>query len=246
MGKLTVILNRVMGEGISGVLHIIDMRLKTWKRTTIRSVILTAGASINNRDGEAGFCFHKIKGEIKMKKLVMLLMLMPSGAFASNFMEVQMGYLNHGVRGGHSFNLLDVSAGYMNTVNDNSKLSSDVSIHTLDLSVGRNFKFGKVTAGVSGGIGYSIPNPDTCSDKADNGHSWVLGGGVEYPLIDDISIGLSVKSLFFTTDSHKVTFGSHTETLSNGQVVEIEDTYHAYDSVKLNTVIYALALKYRF
>ena len=182
-----------------------------------------------------------------MKKLVMLLALMSvSQVRASDFIEVQMGYLNHGVRGGHSFNLLDVSAGYMNTVNDNSKLSSDVSVHTMDVSIGKNFKIGKVTAGVSGGVGYSIPNVDTGSDKADNGHSWVLGGGVEYPLIDDISIGLSVKSLFFVTDAHRVTKGSHLETLSNAQVVEIEDTYHADDSVKLNQVTYGLALRYRF
>ena len=182
-----------------------------------------------------------------MKRLVMLLALMsPVSLFASDFMEVQMGYLNHGIRGGHSFGLLDVSAGYLNTVNDDSKLSADVSVHTLDISVGRNWKFGKLTAGVSGGVGYSIPNVDTGSDKVSNGHSWVLGGGVEYPLIDDISIGLNVRSLFFTTDMHRVTKGSHFETLSNAQVVEIEDVYHAYDSVSLSQVIYALTIKYRF
>ena len=184
-----------------------------------------------------------------MKKLVMLLALLLgslSQAKASNFAEVQMGYLNHGVRGGHSFNLLDVSAGYLNTVNDNSKLSSDVSVHTLDLSVGRNFKLGKITAGVSGGVGYSIPNVDSGSDKADNGHSWLLGGSVDYPLIDDLAIGLGVTSLFFVTDTHRTNYGSHTETLSNVQDVEVTDTYHSDDSTKLNQVVYRIALKYRF
>lgn len=204
-----------------------------------------------------------------MKKLVMLLALMSSPAFAevvyqhqpyqpyqndikysrmkaSNFIEAQMGYLNHGIRGGRSFNLLDVSAGYLNTVNDNSTMSSDVSVHTLDFSVGRNFKLWRLKAGVSGGVGYSIPNPDTGSDKADNGHSWVLGGGVEYPLTYNLSIGLNVKSLFFVTDTRRTTFGSHTETLSTGQDVEVSDTFHSYDSTKLNQVTYALALKYKF
>lgn len=182
-----------------------------------------------------------------MKKLVMLLALtLPPPLMASDFIEAQMGYMNYGVRGGHSFNLLDVSAGYLNVTNTDSTLSSDASIHTLDVSVGRNFKFGKLNAGVSAGIGYSIPNLERGSDTADNGHSWLLGGNVEYPLIDDISIGLNVRSLFFVTDTHRVTKGSHIETLSNGQDVEIEDTYHSDDSTKLNSVTYSLALKFRF
>lgn len=182
--------------------------------------------------------------KLKLAVLMLLTSCKPVMAF---YTEAQAGYLNYGVRVGKEWKSLDFSGGYSNVMNNDSTLSSDVQIHSLDFSIGKSFALNsKVKAGFSGGIGYSIPNLDSGHERADNSHSWLLGGHLSYDLTKNWTIGGYVKSLFFATDSLRTTYSSHTETLSNGQDVEVEDVSYREDSTKLNSVVGGLSIRYRF
>lgn len=165
---------------------------------------------------------------------------------AVNFIEGSMGYQTFGVRGGRNFDKLELSAGYFTAYNQD-ELSSDVRIHVLDVEVGRWFALPyalRIKPLV--GIGYAIPNVTDGPEKADNSHAWILGVDVDYPLIDNWSIGGSIKGLFFNTDIHRETFTSHLEVLSNGMPVEVLDEHHDNDSKNFNDVLFGVTLKYRF
>lgn len=160
---------------------------------------------------------------------------------AGEYFEAQTGLANnsYGFRLGASQSW-DKSLGY-SQVFENS-----AGIHTISYELYRNFYFHGVELKVGGGLGYSIPNPQN-EWKADNDISYIAGIGAERRLFDSPwSLGLSLKGLFFTTDARRTDYGSHTETLSTGQQVEVLDTYHYYDSINYDKVILGLFVRYYF
>lgn len=100
---------------------------------------------------------------------------------------------------------------------------------------GLNFRAG-------GGLGYSIA--DISDRKADNGISEVLGGSVEYTITPSWSIVGTAKGIFFVTNTHQTIYGSHLETLSNGDAAEVLDTYQINNSERVDQGIYTVGLRY--
>lgn len=164
---------------------------------------------------------------------------------AENYVEASGGYETYGVRVGHTYGLLDFSGGYFTAYSD--ALESDVTNHVIDLEAYRGFElpYG-LEAKVGGGVGYAIPSVQDGPETADKGYSWLLGVGLDYYLTKNLSIGGSVKRLFFTTDTHKVVREAHTETLSTGQEVEVSDERREDNSTNFKTFLYAVRVQYSF
>lgn len=208
-----------------------------------------------------------------MKKLFLSLIigLCSSMAWAhEGYIEGQTGIIGsngsiapiYGVRGGillraydpmHGWmptkNSWDISAGYWSArgIKNDDLVSGGLDLHVLSFEAYRIFNIGKTwTAKAGGGIGFTIPNLDGgASETADNGHSWVFGGGADYDLTPNISVGASVKGFFFTTNTHVTTYSSHTETLNTGQDVEVLDINHHDNVVCLNSVLALLSLNWK-
>lgn len=154
-----------------------------------------------------------------------------------------------GVRGGVESPVWDFSGGYWiaRGVRSDNLLSDGLNLHVVSAEVYRTvFDNQKIKAKVGGGIGYTVPNLDGgATETADNGMSWVLGGGADYALTESLSVGASLKAFIFSADTHATTYDSHPETLSNGQDVEIVDVNRHDNRVNFNSVLFAVALRWK-
>lgn len=201
-----------------------------------------------------------------MKKVMLLLgLLFLSGPARAGvpYFEGQGGLITshgsqaviYGVRGGKQFDSVmscggwDTSLGYWAArgLSSNQIKSDGLTIHTLSAEIYRTIPLPYMLMGrIGGGTGYSIPNLDNgASELADNGHSFIFGGGVDCNITDSVSLGVDLKWFFFTTDTHLTTYSSHFETLNTGQQVEILDVAHSNDTVDFNSTIVALNLKWK-
>ena len=154
----------------------------------------------------------------------------------------------YGVRLGATRGFWDFSAGYWGVSGGKYGLKSgDLDLHTINLEIARIWPIaGGLKANLSGSIGYTIPNLGSgASETADNGHSWLVGAGIEKVLTPGLSLGASVKGFFFRTDTHLTTYGSHVETLSNGQDVEVVDVSPQDNSVNFENLLVMISLKWR-
>lgn len=174
---------------------------------------------------------------------------------AAGYLEGQVGAINNpqavlGMRGGATTGAWDLSAGYWSTYNasiDEPALNSNrMDLHTFDVELYKlvpTSKYSGIRLGA--GLGYTMPNLGG-TDKADNDISYIAGAGFDYKLTRVITLGLLVRGFFFNTDTRRTNYGSHTETLSNGQAVEVVDVTHSQDSVNFNSVLVNVGIKYYF
>lgn len=169
-----------------------------------------------------------------MKKLAILFvaLLLHSAPAYSMYVEGNFGG-GTGVRLGTQ-DSWDRSFGYVKTGD----------LRTLSLETYKVLPAGVALFKVGGGLGFSIP--DLSDRKGDNDISFVLGGQVEYPLANGWSIAGSIKGIFFHTKTRQTIYGSHVETLSNGAQVEVLDTYHVYDSERIDEAVLGVNLRYSF
>lgn len=201
---------------------------------------------------------------MKAIKLVLLglILSVPRFAFAVPFVELQTGMIAspgsvapiYGVRGVASGVKHEFSLGYWcaRGMSSDRLVSGGLDLHVLSAELYRKFDVApKVTGKLGGGIGYTIPNLDGgASETADNGHSWVFGGGVNYAVTSSVDLGATVKGFFFTTDTHVTTYGSHLEQLiSNGALtgtfVSVLDEAHQDDVVNFNSVLFQISLRWK-
>lgn len=194
-----------------------------------------------------------------MKRMLMLFaaLLLAAPAFAGHYVEINSGMIGskgsqaplYGFRAGVEFLDLDGSLGFWSArgMNASQLASGGLDLHVVGLEAYRKFPLGLGFIGkLGGGVGFTIPNLEGgASETADNGHSWVFGGGVDYPVSAGCSIGATLKAFFFTTDTHVTTYGSHDEILSNGQPVEVLDVFHHDDTVNFNSIILGLAVRWK-
>lgn len=187
---------------------------------------------------------------MKMSSIIagMLLLSSCGTAFAVPYMEGSVGLANesYGVRGG-SDGSWDLSLGYFNA------REKETDLNTLSAEAYRCISAGAFTFKAGGGFGFTIPNINANGngwDTADNDVSYILGGGTEYAVSKNWSIGLTLKGLFFTADVHRVVHGFHNETLYiNGNPVgevEVEDETHFNDRMNFDKAIVGLVAKYKF
>lgn len=155
----------------------------------------------------------------------------------------------YGIRAGLRRNLWDLSIGYWAArgMRSDQLISDGLDLHTLSAEAYYLIPIKESLVGkIGGGLGYTIPNLNGgASETADNGHSWVFGGGVDYDLSRNITLGASLKGLFFTSDTHTMWETTSPDTLSNGQAVEVIDVHHRNDVMNLNSVLLGLSLRWR-
>lgn len=145
------------------------------------------------------------------------------------------------------------SLGYWSArgIHESSFVSGGLDLHVLSAEAYRIFYANqKLNYKLGGGIGFAIPNLDGgASETADNGHSWVAGGGADYELTKNISIGATLKWFFFSTEAHVTTYTTKTETLLIDGVpsgpVEVVEVSHHDNRVKLDSVLLMVALRWR-
>lgn len=169
-----------------------------------------------------------------------------AGLLASNGSQAPV----YGVRGGARIGNWDASLGYWRAIDvrSGSLVSGDLDLHTISLEVYRSFSISeKLEWNLGGGIGYTIPNlSNGMSETADNDLSWVAGGGISYDINSALALETSLKAFFFRTDTHVTSYGAHTETLSDGITdVAVLDTLHNDDSVRFNSALLTVALKFK-
>lgn len=181
-----------------------------------------------------------------MKKLLIVAALCLGGfisfSHAGQYIEAQGGLVANswGLRAGRTYDHLDASVGYLRSER------YDVDLHTIGGEWYYTMPIKQFTAKVGGGIGFTIPNFPDGGETGDNGHSWTLGAGVEYPLGEHWAIEGMARGFFFKTDTKKVTYGTITETLSTGQPVEVEEVHYEYAPRQFNSLIIGLAVRYFF
>ena len=182
-----------------------------------------------------------------MKKMMMFgaLILAAAGTVqARPFFEVQGGIYAgdktsplYGVRGGARGDMFEVSGGYWAAL-------GDTDLHTIGAEFYDLIPITHRTTVKGGfGVGYTIPSLPG-SEKGDNGLSWGLGVGADHQLNQSATLGFGVKWFLFRTDTHSTTYGSHPETLNNGQSVEVLDVFHQNNSVNFNALLLAAELRF--
>lgn len=142
----------------------------------------------------------------------------------------------------------DFSFGYLNLygMKAESMKSSGAALPTLLFEVARVFKAqagGEISLG--GGIGYTMPNLSSgVNEQADNDISYTAVGAFKKALGPKADLVISVRGFFFSTDSQLTTYGSHMETLSTGQAVEVLDEFHHDDRMNFNSVIFMASVRW--
>lgn len=188
--------------------------------------------------------------------LIGLLLMLSTSVYASPYIGVEGGAMvsqdaqapTYGLRVGNVIKGWDVSGGYWSAIKmkNNDILSHDLDLHTVDAELYRIFPINQgLSANLGGGIGYTIPSMGNGADTADNGASFSVGGGADYDLSNDYSVGIGASWFLFTTDTHITVYGSHMETLSNGADVEVLDVTHYNNSVNFNAVRLVVALYWK-
>jgi hypothetical protein len=178
-------------------------------------------------------------------------------AYALGYFELHGGLITsnasqapaYGVRLGLAGPERDFSFGYWTGrgMSSDRLVSGGLNLEVLDVEYYRTlYSNANLSAKLGGGVGFAIPNLDGgASETADNGHCWIAGGAVDFPVTEGFSYGFSLKGFFFTTDTHVTVYGSHTETLSTGQDVEVLDVSHYNDRVNFNSAVLALNLRWK-
>lgn len=194
-----------------------------------------------------------------MKKLVMLLVLVyvppvyadgpyVSGGAGAILSGNMVGHAL-GARIGKTVNGLDWSFGFERADGDLDAeriVSNGFTLHTVTAEVYKVFTLGgRWDAKLGGGLGYYFPELSG-PEKADTGVGFVVGGGADYWLSNNLSLGATVRGSFFRTDTRRPVNDSHVETLSNGQAVEVLDFHYIGRDLNLDSVVVGVALKYYF
>ena len=154
-----------------------------------------------------------------------------------------------GVRVGAVHWAWDFSLGYsrlMGNLDSDKVEANGATVHLVGVEVYRSLWHGKgLSVGIGGGIGYAAVDLDG-RDKAESDKYETLGASAQYSLSQNLSMELNVKGLWLNVDTHRTDYGSHTETLSSGQTVEVSDEYPKSNSLNLNSGRVGLALVYKF
>jgi opacity protein-like surface antigen len=177
-----------------------------------------------------------------MKKLLTVLFIMGTCQTlqAGGYFEGVGGTDNYGYKMGLASSRWDASIGYQTT-------QDCVDLHVLGLELYRSYRINEYFSVKGGaGIGLGIPNAETGGSNYDNGTAYSLGAGIECFLTPRLSVNVLGKGIFFKSDTHVRTYGSHHETLSNGQGVEVEDVYEQYAPRTLNRGVVSVGLRYYF
>ena len=77
------------------------------------------------------------------------------------------------------------------------------------------------------------------------GLSWTFGAAINREVTPNVEIGLSAKGFLFRTDTNLTTYGSHLETLSNGQKAAVLDVSHSNNSADFNAVLFAASIRWK-
>lgn len=133
----------------------------------------------------------------------------------------------------------------LNVKNDAVR-SSSFDLHNLELSyyVGVWSKDNlKVKAGA--GIDYVIPNlADGISEVGDNTVGFTPGIKLVYSPSLNYILETGLSGFFASIDTHGTIYGSHMETLSNGQEVEVLDADNFTNKANLNSVLWTVTVKF--
>jgi hypothetical protein len=172
-----------------------------------------------------------------MKKLLLAFLLCASPAFGSEYIEglAGLGQDGYGFRLGSDDSRLDRSLGYY-------KHDDQGDVHTLSAELAKSFYYKGLWFKTGGGIGYSMPNADF--GKADNGISYILGAGAEYPLSEQLTVGLFLKGFFFNGDVRWTTWDVQDEILSDGTPVQTVTPIYNTDSKSYNKVLLGVAVRF--
>lgn len=193
---------------------------------------------------------------MKTIKLGIIIFLGMAGfGHAKGYFEGQVGAIRSpqavfGLRGGIEYKSWDISAGYWTTrdasIDDSKLVSNSLDLNTLDIEAYRLAPiYGPISLRVGGGIGYTISNLSG-PDHADADISYTSGAGFDYAIRKNVIIGILVRGFFYNTNTHRTLYGSHAETLSNGQEVEVIDVFPSTDSVNFNSILATIGVKFLF
>lgn len=149
------------------------------------------------------------------------------------------------LRGVKSVGAYNFGFGYLNLYNQrpNGMKSDHASLPTLNVEVTRVIPANGADLSIGGGLGFTMPNlAGGVNEQADNDVSFTAVGAFTKHLSRKYDLSISVRGFFFNTDSQLTTYGSHFETLSTGQAVEVVDEFHADQSLRFNSVIFMASL----
>ena len=151
------------------------------------------------------------------------------------------------MRGVRKLGMYDLSLGYLNLYGMKAEgLRSDgASLPTINIEAQRVFIVQQgVELSLGGGVGFTMPNlASGYNEHADNGMSFTAIGSFTKPLSPHYALSLSIRGFFFGTDSQLTTYGSHIETLSTGQDVEVLDVFHQDNRLDFNSVLFLVTLR---
>lgn len=195
------------------------------------------------------------KQKSKLLAAVLLLGLSSRLMAQEGYVQIEGGAIESpqaiaGMRGGVEYRGWDFSGGYWGTRDakpDESQLiAEDMNLDTFSAELYRIIPIANaLSLRLGGGVGYTMLDLSAPED-GDNDISYTAAGILDYKVHPHFGIGVFVKGFFFNTKTHRMTFGSHMETLSNGQDVEVVDEFHGYDSVNFNRMLAGLFVKYYF
>lgn len=195
--------------------------------------------------------------KMKALKIALVAFFMAAPLTAAPYFETQAGYVTSGnqkghtlgIRAGSHFQGFDCSFGYARTnadLDSDAVISNGLDLHTLSMEAYKPFYLSNnLTVKFGAGLGYSIPTLSG-PEKADSGVSYLIGGGADYRVSENISLGGMVRGLFFHTDTRRIQNDSHIEILSTGQEVEVLDVNYIGGRLDLDSAVITVAVKYLF
>lgn len=161
-----------------------------------------------------------------------------------NFHGTEVGY-----RFGTNYELLDLSLGYQRMAGglDEPKIvSKGATVHRLGVEIGRSFPImEKLNLRANIGGGMAVTDLDG-RDKADNEAYGNFGVEVNRQITRNISLGLYLKGLLLRVHTKRTDYGSHIETLSNGQEVSVLDETLKAESINLHSGILGVSFVWKF